>query len=411
MDFDFIESLSRAAVASGRRPFRRYLLGRHRFDNRCTLITGPRGVGKTTCLLQLLDEASGEPGQRGLYLQADHVALGRTSLFDVALDFVQLGGTLLCVDEIHKAEDWSRQLKSIVDTYPHLRVVASGSSALRLHEGSLELSRRALVRPLAVLSLREFLALTAGVEVAPLSLSDLLDHHEQVAGDLAARCREAGVPVLALLRDYVRRGASPHFLEFGDVHDYLLTVEQNARTVVESDLLAVRPALTGAAVRRLRRLLAVVAASVPFKPDIRHLARLVSVADERTLKGYLELLHHGGLLRLLPAAGRGLRTLEKPEKIYLHDTSLCHALAPGSGPDRGNLRETFVAAMLSTDHRLAVPGRGGDFLVDDEVTLEVGGRNKPTRQVRGTQNAHLVVDDLEFGTRQRIPLWLFGFLY
>ncbi len=410
MALDLLEDLSRRARQTGHRPFRRYLLERHGFRNRCTIIIGPRGVGKTTCMLQLLGDAMAVPGQKGLYVQADHVALGDTALFDVALEFQQLGGTLLCIDEIHKASDWARQLKSILDTFPELRILASGSSALRLYEGSLELSRRALLRSMQILSLREFIALSTGLRFPSVALEELPVGHEEIAQEIATGMQKAGHRIMAVFKDYLQNGSCPHFLEFEDPADYLSTVEQNARTIIESDLLAVRPNLTGAAVRRLKKLLSVVAASVPFKPDLKHLARLVTVADERTLKGYLELLAHGGLLRMLPAAGRGLRPMEKPEKVYLFDPSLCHALAPGRVPDLGNLRETFLAAMLSADHRLAVPKRA-DFLVDDSLTLEVGGRKKTSRQLEGQPNAYLALDDLEIGTRRRIPLWLFGFLY
>jgi len=344
---------------------------------------------------------------KGLYVQADHVALGDASLYEMAQEFVQLGGELLCIDEIHKAQDWARQLKSILDTFPDLRVVASGSSALGLHAGARVLSRRAVFRRMEILSLREFIALTTGVELEAVGLDELLSHHVE----LAESCVEA-LPQrpLSLFRDYLLRGSSPHFLEFDDAQDYLTTLEQNARTTIESDLPAIRPTLTGTSLRRLRRLLSVVAESVPFTPDLKHLAGLLGIADERTLKGYLELLEEGGLIRSMVRAGKGLRPMEKPEKIYLHSPGLAHALAPGRSPDKGNLRESFLAAMLATDHGVTIPAVG-DFLVDGNRTIEVGGRKKTATQIKSIHKVCLALDDMEIGTRQRIPLWLFGLLY
>ena len=406
MLIETLEDLSRRSLERGNRPFRRYLLDRMPLDNQCTIITGPRGVGKTTAMLQVLGDLPED--QQGLYILADHVALDDASLYEMAREFQQLGGTCLCIDEIHKARDWARQLKSILDTFPDLRVIASGSSALGLFAGSLDLSRRAIFRRMEILSFREFIALTSNVHLSAVSLSDIIERHVELSEELVRTL--PGQRILPRFRDYLLRGSSPHFLEFKDSRDFLTTLEQNARTTIESDLPAIKPNLTGTSVRRLRRLLSVVAASVPFTPNLKHLSSLLSIADERTLKGYLELLEVGGLIRMMERAGHGLRPMEKPEKIYLHSPGLCHALAPSRSPERGNLRETFLAAMLAADHSITAPKRG-DFLVNGELTLEVGGRNKTGGQLQGIRDSFLALDDIEVGGRRRIPLWLFGLLY
>lgn len=380
------------------------------------MVVGPRGVGKTTCMVQhLLDRAPGEapgPGAAppGLYVLCDHVALADLDLYELAVDFSQLGGRVLCLDEVHKREGWQAILKSIYETMPDLQVVASGSSALHVLEGSQDLARRAVVLPLEVLSFREYLAITTGLAFPPLSLPEILEdpvpRAEAVVRELASR----SVRVLPAFQEYLAYGSYPYFLDFQDRVAYLLTVEQNVRAAIESDLLGIHPALTGASARRIRRLLSILAASVPFVPDLKHLARLVGVGDERTLKTYLGYLEDACLIRTLRRASGGLRELEKPEKVYLHATSLSYATAGGRLPDIGNVRETFLLSMLAPWHEVTAPA-AGDFLVDGELVIEVGGRTKTSRQVRGAERWVLALDGLEVGVRERIPLWLFGFLY
>jgi hypothetical protein len=159
----------------------------------------------------------------------------------------------------------------------------------------------------------------------------------------------------------------------------------------------------------MERLLSVVAASVPFKPDLKALKKVLDIGDERTLKSYLLLMEKAGLILSLAASGRGLRTMEKPDKIYLGNTNYVHAFVQGR-PEVGNLRETFFLSQVGRKHEVSTP-RKGDFFVDGTWTFEVGGRNKDGSQIRGAKEAYLALDDIERGTGRRIPLWLFGFLY
>jgi len=409
---DELEALSRQFVAAKNRPFRRYFLNRWKLDERLVIVVGPRGVGKTTCMIQHLCEwtvAIGRGGA-GLFVQVDHVAVGDKTIYDIALEFHQMGGKLLCLDEIHKVQDWQKHLKSVYETFPDLKVVASGSCALAVFAGAQDLSRRAIVVPIEVLSFREFIALRTGMELPSTSLDALLKGHVKMAGDVVAHLDDGGHKVLALFREYLCVGAYPYFLEFERPESFLMTVEQNIRTAVETDLPAVHQNLTGASARRMRQLLAIIARSVPFVPDLKHLSELLGVGDERTLKTYMKYLEDAGLIRSLSRSGRGLRELEKPDRIYLHSTSQCHAVAGGRTPDPGNVRETFLLSMLSEGHKVVAAG-GADFLVDGSITMEVGGRSKTQSQLRNSANGWLAIDGIEVGSRNRIPLYLFGFLY
>lgn len=399
-------------VTQNHRPFRRYLMGQDPFASRCTLLTGQRGVGKTTCLVQHLADRCPDflTSKRCLYLPADHFVVAQKPVYEIATDFANGGGELLCLDEVHKSPTWSRDLKSILDTLPSLKVVASGSSMLQLHKGSHDLSRRVLVQRLEGLSFREYLAIRHGVQMNPLALGQILTSHEVEAPRIVEELRKGKLHVLAEFRDYLCHGFYPFFLQFGDQKSFLLALEQSIHAVIESDLPAIHPAMTGNSVARIKRLLSALAANVPFTPDLIKLRGLLGIADDRTLKDYLQCLQEAGLVMAIAKPGKALRSMEKPDRIYLGDPNIAHALAATVEPDLGSLRETFFGRMVSSRHGVASGGRA-DFLVDGEITIEVGGKNKGQEQLAGKPNAYLALDDLPVGSMQRIPLWLFGFLY
>lgn len=409
---DHLFELSRQMVARSHRPYRRYLMERGIFSGRGTMITGARGVGKTTCLVQHLvdcypDHAS---SRRCLYLPADHFVVAQTPLYEIADEFVQGGGELLCLDEVHKVPTWSRDLKSILDTFPRLKVAASGSSMLHLQRGTHDLSRRMAVHRLAGLSFREFLAIRRGMVFPALALDAVTAHHEREAAAIVARSEAGALQVLAEFRDYLACGFYPYFLEHTDRAVFHAVLEQSMHAALESDLPALHPALTGNSVARLKRLLAAVAANVPFTPDLVKLRALSEVGDDRTLKEYLRNLEDAGLIMAVHRAGGGMRSMEKPDRIYLGDPNQCYALAPSGEPDAGAVRETFFCRMVSLAHRVQSAGRG-DFLVDEFRTFEVGGKSKGFNQIAGMESAWLAVDDVPVGSGRRVPLWLFGLLY
>jgi len=407
-----IFELSRRLVRLHHREYRRYFVRHTTLESRCSIIVGQRGVGKTTAVMQHLvatypDYAS---SRQCLYVPADHFTVARIPMYEMARDFADQGGRLLCVDEIHKCADWSGSLKSIYDTFPELRIVASGSSMLQIHKGTHDLSRRAVVYRMTGMSFREFMELRLGLELPVLTLDDLLREHESVSADIAASVEEREAKVLGLFRDYLEFGFYPYFLEYQNLDLFRMTLEQNVHTAIESDLVSLHPTLNGNSITKIKKLLAIVAASVPFTPDLVKLRRLLDIADDRTLKTYFGYLEEAGLIMTVSRAGRGLRSLEKPAKIYLGDTNQVYALRGHGEANLGNVRETFFCHMVSMAHSVRTAPRG-DFLVDDAIVFEVGGRSKTARQIRGEAQAFLALDDIETGAAGRIPLWLFGFLY
>ncbi len=404
--------LSQTFLRIRNRSFKRYFLRDTPLTNRFSIIVGQRGIGKTTAMIQhLLEQYSNDRFTRkALYLQADHFQVSRSSLYEIADDFHKMGGELILFDEIHKYRDWSMELKSISDTFPSLKIVASGSSALEITKGSHDLSRRALVYRMYGMSFREYIGMLCGIDLHRVDLDSIITGHQQAADAIIQELEANGKKVLALFRDYLAVGYYPYFLEYNDRAQFYMTLDQNVHTTLESDLMAIHQSLNGSSIQKIEKLLAVISSLVPYTPDMKNLKNLLDIGDERTLKTYLKYLDDAGIILTLGRSGKGLRAMEKPAKIYLNNPSLYHALATAEKPESGAIRETFFLNMLRTHHAVSVAERG-DFLVNGNLTFEVGGKNKKGSQIKGVERSWLAVDDIEVGSGNRIPLWLFGFLY
>ena len=409
---DNIFELSRQFIKNYNRPYKRYFLHQYPLENRFSVIIGPRGTGKTTAIIQhmLSRYDSDFFTRKALYVPVDHFMVAGNILYAIAEEFHNLGGEFICFDEIHKWVNWSGEIKSIYDSFPKLQIIASGSSAIAIQKGSHDLSRRAVVYRMTGLSFREYIDLALDIRSKPLSLESILGHHEKSAANIVQSVEPAGTKILSLFKDYLRFGYFPYFLEFKDESVYHITLEQSIHTTIESDLLAVYPKLSGRSIQKLKKLLNVIAESVPFTPNLKRLKNIVEIGDERTLKNYLKYLEDGGVIIVLAKSKSGLKAMEKPGKIYLNNTNQIHAISAKGRENIGNIRETFFAGMLTGMHKISVP-KCGDFFVDDRYTFEIGGRNKGFEQIKGIPDSYLAIDDIETGIAKKIPLWLFGFLY
>ena len=348
--------------------------------------------------------------KKALYVPVDHFVVGSRSLYGIAEEFYNLGGETICFDEIHKYAGWSGELKSIYDSMQNLTIIASGSSALEIQRGSHDLSRRAVVYSMAGLSFREYIGLEAGIKTEPVVLENLLKGHEKISDTIIATVESKKKKILALFKEYLKKGYFPYFVEFDDISIYYMVLEQGIRTTIESDLLSIYPTLNGSSIKKIKRLLSVIAESAPFTPDLKRLKRIVEIGDERTLKNYLKYLEDGGVIISLTKMGSRLGALEKPEKIYLNNPNQIYAMSSKGKGNIGTIRETFFINALSVMHKISMPKKG-DFCVDNKYTFEIGGRNKGFKQIKEISNSFLALDDIETGINNKIPLWLFGFLY
>jgi len=362
-------------------------------------IKGPRGSGKTTLILQYMKYDLKELAPRALYITADHTWFYNHTLLDTAMDWYRQGGRILLIDEVHKYPQWSRELKNIYDGLPEMRVVFSASSALDIYRGEADLSRRAISYSLAGLSFREYLTFAQGVAFDPLTIEDIRSRHR----DFSLSVLEKLQP-LPVFRKYLKNGYLPIIAE-GEA-EYLPKLEQVINAIVDTDLAYIASYNAGTAVK-VKRLLGVIAESVPFKPNISELARKIDIHRESVYE-YIYQLRDARLLNILSADGKGMSRLQKPDKIYLENTNLAYAIRPS--PEQGNIRETFLLnQLINTGAEVSAP-KIGDF-VSSGITIEVGGKSKNAGQVKELESYLEAADDIETGLGTKVPLWLFGFLY
>lgn len=380
--------------------FVRYLYPQINWDNRLIGIVGPRGVGKTTMLLQHIrqhyDIGTGEV----LYASLDNLWFSRHTLVELADEFYKSGGKALFLDEVHKYDGWAREIKNIYDSYPELKVVFTGSSMLDIYRSGADLSRRAIKYTLYGMSLREFLLYEHGIKIGPLTLEEVLKDHVGIAAEIGRQLRP-----LAAFREYLKYGYFPYYKE--DKEGYFTRLAETVNTVIEVDLPATVD-IEFPTIAKIKKLFSVIADSVPFTPNISRLA--VQVGTTRpSLLNYLEALGKAQAILMVDKEAQGTKRLVKPEKIYLGNPNYAYAFADRKA-DTGNLRETFFHSMLQVTGRVGYSDKT-DFLVDGQYSFEIGGQNKTSRQIQGMENAYIAADDIESGFGNKIPLWMFGLLY
>ena len=384
--FEYMDGLVRRTPTD----FVRYMYDEVNWDSRLLGIMGPRGVGKSTMLLQRIMRVR---GAMQLYVSADHMFFVNHRLEDVIDDFVKEGGTHLYIDEVHKYPAWSRVLKQAYDVYPDLHLVFTGSSVLDIRRGEADLSRRALLYDMQGLSFREYLRLFHKVDSPAYSLDDI------VGGRVELPDVQHPLP---LFRDYLSRGYYPFAVE-GDFQRRLFQVVEQTMDVDIPQYADMRATTA----RKLKQLLLTISRLAPYKPVADNLATAIGVS-KNNVPDYLLWLERAGMIGLLRDDTSGLRGMGKVEKAYVDNPSLMSVLAAGS-PDVGGLRETFFYNQMRVRHAITA-SRRADFVVDG-MTFEVGGKNKGGRQLREVPGGYIVRDDIETGHGNVIPLWNFGMNY
>jgi hypothetical protein len=408
---DELYQLSLQFLHARNQNYRRYFIRDNSLNEKMSILVGQRGVGKTTLLIQyLLDFVDGNlASKKILYVPSDHFSLGNRSLYSITETFVLNGGEFIAFDEIHKVPNWSISLKSIYDSFPKLKVLASGSSALEIHRGSHDLSRRAIVYRVFGLSFREYLEMELELDLPQVDFDDLLVNHQDLCLKTCSLIENKKKhKILVLFQNYLKHGFYPYWFEWKDEDKFQITLEQSIHTTLESDLIAIHPSLSGISIKKIRALLAFIAQNVPYSPNWKNLCQLIEIGDERTLKNYFTLLDDADLIKLLYSSSSKLSGIDSPAKIYLQNTNIAHVIACGR-ENKGNLRETFLFNMLARKHEVTLPSNG-DFLVDRKFLIEVGGAKKSKKQIWNESKAYVVADDIEIGMNNKIPLWLFGFL-
>ncbi len=371
--------------------FKRYLYDEIAWGSRMLGITGPRGVGKTTLILQYIKENLDT--KKALYVSADDLYFGDNRLFDLAGDFYKNAGEYLFIDEIHKYADWSRELKNIYDSFPKLNIVFTGSSVLDILKGSADLSRRAIIYKLQGLSFREYLNLYHNYKAQVYSLKQVVN------GEVKLPAIDHPLP---LFNDYLKRGYYP----FGIEGELDIRLSQIIIQTLETDIPQYANLNVGTS-RKLKHLLSIIAESVPFKPNFSKISELIGVS-RNSLDDYFSHMEKSGLIIQLRSETRGIRALGKVDKVYLDNTNIIFNLR-GDRANAGNIRETFFINQMRLRNEVRSSEKA-DFVIDD-FTFEVGGKNKQQSQIEKDGKSFLVKDDIEYGYQNVIPLWAFGLNY
>ena len=373
--------------------FKRYMYDKLPWEARLVGLMGPRGVGKSTMVLQHIKEQAEDIQDKSLYVSADHSYFSTHTLIDTAAQFVREGGEWLYIDEVHKYEGWSTELKQIYDSHPKLHVFFTGSSVLDILEGEADLSRRVLLNDMQGLSFREFLELFHGIKTPVRSLKEVLEGKVQIEGV------EHPLP---LFEQYLREGYYPFSLE----GYFQQRLQQVIRLTMEVDIPQYAN-MTPATGRKLRRMLGIIASNVPYKPEASSLANEIKVS-RNDIPNYLLFMEKAGMIGQLRDCTGGMRGLGKTEKVYLDNTNMIYTMT-GENANIGNVRETFFFNQTRLNQEV-ISSKVSDFQIG-EYTFEVGGKKKGLKQVKDVENAYIVRDDTEYASGQFLPLWSFGLLY
>ncbi len=380
--------------------FRRYLYAKVDFSSQMVAIVGARGIGKTTLLLQKLQQLKEKyPQNHSLYFSFDLPFVATIDLFEFAGEFQKKGGRYLLLDEIHKYKNFSTHLKAIYDVYPNLKVLFTGSCATSILNAQADLSRRVVLHHLYGLSYREFLEITTEQKLEAYSLEDILKNSPTIVDNLMKKFRP-----LEHWDNYLERGYYP--FAFKDEENFLGLLYNTINLTIEIDLLNLG-LIKVESIEKLKKLLTIICQSEPFSINITKVAALCELS-RNSIYHYLTHLHKGELLNIVHNNKKGLAKLAKPDKVYLNNTNQLFAMC--NEHKRGTIRETFFANQVGNIYPLTSSDKG-DFIVNEKYTFEVGGKNKTFKQIKDMENSYLAIDNDFTVHNKKIPLWLFGFLY
>ncbi len=395
MNLETLHKISTQILSRTVPEYKRYLYSRIDFNSKLIGIKGARGTGKSTILLQYAKSID-LPPSKILYISCDHPAMSGVSLLDVATSFYARGGELFIIDEIHKSINFASELKAIYDMFD-IQVIFSGSSALQIEHSSNDLSRRAVIHTLGVLSFREFCELNTNQKFNSYSLDEIITNHMDIAASIMQYIRP--LEQFSYYREY---GCYPFFQE--SLIDYPIKLLEVINVTIDSDLCGIYN-IDPSKLDKLKKIIYMLCSSKPYEINISKLSSAVETSWA-TLQKYLERMDAGSLIHIV-RGGVGMRALNRPDKIVLDNPNLFTVLC--ANPDIGAMRESYFISQVGLSHQVHYHDRG-DFIVDDTIVFEVGGASKDNRQLEG-QKGYIAADDIEIGFDNKIPLWLMGFLY
>ncbi len=409
LDFNKLFDKQRDILSRTPAEFKRSLFYEINWEYQLIEIYGARGVGKTTLILQRIRQLKNNRQILPLYVSADDPVFFEATLYDLAEQFYKLGGTHLFIDEIHRYPaknekyDWSAEIKYIYDSYPGLQVVYSGSSAIELYKGHGDLSRRKISYKLNGLSFREYLEFNNLLKFDALKLENILAENMKISEEISGKLK-----ILPAFHEYLETGYYPFFKKTRSKKKFYEQIRNIINVVLENDLPSVVN-IQYKTVNKLKKLFSAIATSPPYTSQLGKLAQLLDIKNYNFIFSLLQQLEHADLLLQLKQQAKGNKIMQKPDKIYLNNTNLMYALDLGN-ISIGTVRETFFLNQLNYKHSVYYP-KNADFLVDGKWLFEIGGKNKTQKQIAGYTDAYIAADEIEIGFGNKVPVWLFGFLY
>ncbi|ASB50972.1 ATP-binding protein [Alkalitalea saponilacus] len=397
---EILQEKFRKKIARTDLRFTRNILDEINWDARLIGIKGARGVGKTTLLLQYIKLFLSNKLSKTLYVSMDDIWFSEHKLTQLVDTFVKEGGEFLFLDEVHKYPQWSIEIKNIYDDYPDLKIIFTGSSLLEILNARADLSRRAITYTMQGLSFREFLALETGNKYPLITLEDIIISHEQITSDIVKNLKP-----FQYFENYLYNGYYPFYTEQPDL--YHIRLEEIINMILEIELPLLRNVNINYT-KKLKQLIYIIAESAPFIPNISKISERSGINRE-TILNYIHYLTESQILFSAYRNSKGISQLQKPDKLYLENSNLMYTFR-GELINKGNMRETFFVNQLKYKHTIEL-SHAADFIVDQRYSFEIGGKSKNKKQITNLPNAYIVTDNTEIGIGNKIPLWLFGFLY
>ncbi len=394
---DYLYQISNRKINQIPLDYKRPLYHRINWDNRLIGIKGPKGVGKSTLILQHIKESFPDRS-KVLYVSLDNIWFTTNDLIDLVEYHYTHGGTHIFLDEVHRYKGWQQVIKNIYDDYPDLHIAYTGSSILKIKTADGDLSRRLRSYDMNGLSFREYLAFEGVLDYQSLKLEDILTSHISIASDITSRTK-----ILPHFEKYLESGYYPFYKEEGD--GYLSRVQEVVIQTIDIDIPAIED-VEYDTLLKLKKLMVILAKQVPFIPKMNEFYKEMQTSREQGLK-LLDILEDAKLIAMLKTPAKALKHISAPDKLYLDNTNMMYALSENA--QIGTIRETFFMNQLSHSYSVSLPNKG-DFKVNDKYLFEVGGKKKSFEQIKDEADSFLAVDSIEIGNGNRIPLWLFGFL-
>ena len=378
--------------------YKRYLYNTINFDDKMIAVFGARGVGKTTLLFQYLRELQ-EQGKNALYISLDYPFLSGVDLIELVETFVESGGEFLLLDEVHRYEEFASYLKTIYDLFD-IKVIFTGSSATSILNAKSDLSRRVTLYNLNGFSFREYLEVKHKLSLESYILEDILKDHINIAKSIDKNAFD----ILKEFRAYLKTGYYPFY--FDKKSSYYQNLLNTINLTIDIDLTSLG-LIEQKYTYKLKKLLEVICESKPFEVNYSRIATMAEISRVK-LYDYISYLNDGQMLLLVDENITGLKKVQKPAKIYLNNTNLLYAYCENA--EVGTVRETFFANQVVSQYPLHI-SKQGDFVISKKYTIEVGGKDKRFDQIKDIPDSYVVADNIVIGANNKIPLWLFGFLY